>query len=77
MEVFNADGSPIDPEQVVALSKEEHTKLVEELAQKNQATSNLVSEIKELREKKQLTENEKAALEAKIKDLSDLSKANP
>ena len=77
MEVFNADGSPIDPEQVVTLSKEEHTKLVEELAQKNQATSNLVSEIKELREKKQLTENEKAALEAKIKDLSDLSKANP
>lgn len=77
MEVFNADGSPVDPEQVVALSKEEHTKLVEELAQKNQATANLVSEIKELREKKQLTETEKSALEAKIKDLSDLSKANP
>ena len=77
MELFNADGSPIDPEVVVVLPKAEHTKLVEELAQKNQATANLVSEIKELREKKQLTETEKAALEAKIKDLSDLSKANP
>lgn len=79
---LNPDGTPKESnpgedQGSVTLSKAEYDKLVEELAQNKQATTNLVSEIKELREKKQLTDTEKTALENKIKELGDLKNIKP
>ena len=76
-ENLNPDGTPKVPEGSVSLPKAEYDKLVEELASKNQAVSNLVSEVKELREKKQLTESEKASLEAKLKEIDNLKNLKP
>ncbi len=74
---LNPDGTPKVPEESVSLPKAEYDKLVEELAQKNQAVSNLTNEVIELRGKKQLTETEKATLEAKLKELNDLKNLKP
>ena len=51
----------------------EKTKLVEENSSLKQDKENLVSEIQELREKKQLSEKEAADLKIKIKGLEDLN----
>lgn len=75
---LNEDGTPKEvPSEDVSLPKAEYDKLVEELAQKSQAASNLVSEVKEIREKKQLAESEKATLEAKLKEVDDLKNLDP
>jgi len=65
----NPEVNPGDEGEVVTLSKEEHNKLVEENANLTQDKSNLVGEITELREKKQLTEDEKAELTTKVEEL--------
>lgn len=71
-EEFNPDGTPKVPEESITLSKAKYDELVEGLAQKNQAVTNLTSEVIELREKKQLTEAEKVLLEKKIQELNNL-----
>lgn len=53
----------------VTLSEEKFNKLVKSQADLTQTKSNLVSEIQELREKKQLTEDEKAELITKVTEL--------
>lgn len=53
----------------VTLPKSEYNKLVEEHAKLSQDKANLVSEIKELREKKQLSETEKEELANKLEAL--------
>jgi len=64
-------------EEEIAQLKAEKDALVEELAQSNQAKANLVSEVKDLREKKQLTESEKEQLAKKVKELEDLKNIDP
>lgn len=76
-EDLNPDGTPKVPEESITLPKAKYDELVEGLAQKNQAVSNLTSEVKELREKKQLTEVDKALLEKKIQDLNNLKELKP
>lgn len=77
---LNPDGTPkeVSPEgEVITLKREEHEKLVKELAEKSQAVANLVSEIQELRTKKQLTETEKLELENKLKEIEELKEVKP
>jgi len=59
-------------ENTVVLSKEEHKKLVEEKASLAQDKSNLVNEIKEIREKKSLSEKQVEELSSKIEELKNL-----
>ena len=62
----------------VVLTKAEHQELVEKLANETQAKANLVNEVKELREKKQLSESEVAELKVKNQELEALNKGeNP
>lgn len=56
----------------VTLKKKEYDELVEKLANETQDKSNLVKEIKELREKKQLTESQVQELERKLKQKTEV-----
>lgn len=58
------DGTQV-PE-TVTVPKEQYDEMVEKLADKTQATTNLVAEIKELREKSQLTATEAEELRKKL-----------
>lgn len=63
------DGTQV-PE-TVTVPKEQYDEIVVKLADKTQATSNLVAEVKELREKNQITEAEAAALREKLASRPD------
>lgn len=54
--------------ETVTVPKEQYDEMVEKLADKTQATANLVAEITELREKKQLTEAEAEELRKKLSE---------
>lgn len=63
------DGTPVVPEEEkVVLSKAEHEDLVKKLADESQAKTNLVEEIKTLREKKQISEAEAEELKKKLEE---------
>lgn len=62
---LDADGNPINPggEDKVVLSKEEHTKIVSELAAKAQAEASLLQEVTDLRKKNRDLEDKKVVPE--------------
>lgn len=60
----------------ITLSKEEYEKLVQTQASLAQDKANLVNEIKELRSKNQLTEQEKTDLAKKVDELKNLVSPN-
>lgn len=62
----DANGNPIVEAETVSLPKKDYDDMVEKLADKTQTTANLVAEIKDLREKKQLTEAEALDLKKKL-----------
>jgi len=63
-------------ENTITLSKEEHKKLVEEKASLSQDKSNLVNEIKEIREKKSLSEEQVKELTSKVEELKSMAGDN-
>lgn len=60
------DGNPILETETVAVPKKQYDEMVEKLADSTQSKANLVSEIKELREKKQLSDAEAVELRKKL-----------
>lgn len=62
----DVNGNPILVDETVSLPKKDYDDMVEKLANETQSKASLVAEIKELREKKQLTEAEAADLKKKL-----------
>lgn len=62
----DVDGNPIIEDEKVTVLKKQYDEMVEKLASETQSKTNLVAEIKELREKKQLTEAEAEDLKKKL-----------
>lgn len=63
---LDANGNPIPEDEKVTVPKKQYDEMVEKLASETQSKVNLVAEIKELREKKQLTEAEAEDLKKKL-----------
>src|SRR3990167_4636527 len=63
---LDENGNPILDDEKVTVPKKQYDEMVEKLASETQSKVNLVNEIKELREKKQLTEAEAEDLKRKL-----------
>jgi len=72
---FDADGNPIADDETVIVPKKQYDEMVEKLADSTQSKTNLVNEIKELREKKQLSDAEAVELRKKLD--TNLAPLNP
>ncbi len=63
--------NPEDDKEVVTLPRAKYDEIVEALANETQSKTNLVNEIKDLREKRQITETEAEELREKLKAKED------